>query len=207
MELGEIGLLREDLPEKEPIDLKGWFGHERYNLPLELEIGTGKGMFLLRQAIKVPYVNYIGLEYARKYFYYVVDRLNREGLKNVRLVNIKAEFFLRCCTGEGVFRQIHIYFPDPWPKRRHNRRRLIKEEFLRDLCRVLEVYGLIRIITDHKDYFSWMEKHCCKVEDLFIRLPFISLEAAGEDEMVGSNFEHKYRIKGKEFYGMILKKR
>lgn len=207
LDTGDTGLTSDNLPVCEKIDLKNWFGLERYNLPLELEIGTGKGEFLLRQAGMVSSVNYIGLEYAKQYFLYAADQARREGLKNIRIVNTEALFFIKNYICDEIFRQIHIYFPDPWPKRKHNRRRFVQENNLRELHRILEPGGLIRIVTDHDDYFAWMKKHLSFVADLFICLPFSSPEAASEGELVGTNFERKYQRKGRSFHGIILKKR
>jgi tRNA (guanine-N7-)-methyltransferase len=207
LDTGDVGCTSEYLPICEKIDLKNWFCQERYNLPLDLEIGTGKGEFLLRQAGKVPAVNYIGLEYAKQYFLYAADQARREGLKNIRIANIEAVFFIKNYVSSEVFRQIHIYFPDPWPKRKHNRRRFVQENNLRELHRILEPHGLIRIVTDHDDYFTWIKKHLSLVEDIFICLPFSSPEAASEGELVGTNFERKYQRKGRSFHGVILKKR
>ena len=207
LDTGDIGVTSDNLPAGEKIDLKNWFDREKYNLPLDLEIGTGKGEFLLRQAGMVSSVNYIGLEYAKQYFLYAADQARHEGLKNIRIVNIEALFFIKNYVSDEVFRQIHIYFPDPWPKRKHNRRRFIQENNLRELHRIVEPGGLIRIVTDHDDYFIWIKKHLSLVEDLFICLPFSSPEAASEGELVGTNFERKYQRKGRSFHGVILKKR
>ena len=102
---------------------------------------------------------------------------------------------------------MHIYFPDPWPKARHNKRRLVQVPFLRQAHRVLEPHGLLRIATDHSDYFAWMVDHANQVAELFDSLPFESPESAGEGELVGTNFERKYRREGRPFHGMILRKR
>jgi tRNA (guanine-N7-)-methyltransferase len=207
LDTGNIGLTTEDFPPDEKIDFKNWFGQERYNLPLELEIGAGKGEFIIRQARKVPSVNYIGLEYAKKYFLYSADRARREDLQNIRIVNMEALLFIKIYVCDEVFRQIHIYFPDPWQKRKYNRRRFIQEVNLRELYRILTPGGLIRIMTDHDDYFTWIKKNISLVEDIFTCLPFSSPEAADEGELVGTNFERKCQKKGSSFHGVILKKR
>jgi len=207
LDTGDIGLTTDNLPEGEKVDFRNWFGGERCDLPLELEIGTGKGEFLLRQAGTVSSVNYIGLEYAKKYSLYAADLARREGLKNIKIVNAEALSFIKNHVCDETFRQIHIYFPDPWPKRKHNRRRFIQENNLRELHRILAPGGLIRIVTDHDDYFTWIKKHISSVENLFQCLPFSSPEAAGEGELVGTNFERKYQRKGRAFHGVILKKR
>ena len=208
MDPGQIGLLHDQLPpfDQGRIDLKGWFApHEAR--PLELEIGSGKGTFIVNQATATPEVNYIGIEWARAYWLYASDRARRHGLTNVKMIRTDAAAFVRQYCADGVFRQVHIYFPDPWPKSRHNKRRIIQEPFYRELHRVLQPGGLIRIATDHADYFEWMNVHLALVADLFEKLPFESPQTAGEGELVGTNFERKYRREGRPFHSMILRKK
>lgn len=208
MDVGHVGLTREQLPpfEDGPLDLANWFG-DRKTLPLELEIGSGKGTFLVQQSMACEQINYIGLEYALGFWRYAADRCRRRALENVRLVHIDADLFVRRYSPDQCFKQVHIYFPDPWPKARHNKRRLIQAPFLRELHRVLDDQGTVRIATDHDDYFQWMCDHLAKVSDLFERLTFESPDSAGEGELVGTNFERKYRREGRPFNAMILKKR
>lgn len=208
LDVGHIGLLEADLPPwpDGPVDLKRWFGPACSDRPLELEIGSGKGTFLVQQAAQTPRVNYIGLEYARSYWKYAADRCRRRGLENVRLVRVEADFFVRNYVPDACLRQVHIYFPDPWPKKRHHKRRLIQAPFLRELHPRLEARGLVRIATDHDDYFRWMIEQAALVAGLFERLAFESPESAGEGELVGTNFERRYRREGRPFHGMVLRK-
>lgn len=207
-DVGDVGLLQDDLPpwEEGPIDLKAWFGPGGAQLPLELEIGSGKGTFLVNQAAATPQVNYIGIEWARAFWRYAADRCRRHGLSNVRIVRAEAGCFVRNYVPDACLRQVHIYFPDPWPKKRHHKRRLIAQPFLRQLHRVLEPEGLVRIATDHDDYFQWITEHAAAVADLFDRLAFQSPESAGQGELVGTNFERKYRREGRPFHAMVLRR-
>ena len=212
MDVGHFGLAQEELPpfEQGVIDLRGWFPEAIRQQPMELEIGSGKGTFLVQQAQTEAGrgTNYIGLEWAKAFWRYAADRARRHGLENVRLVRAEAGAFVRNYVPDSTFRQVHIYFPDPWPKARHHKRRLVQAPFLRELDRVLTGPGAtVRIATDHADYFAWMEEHAAKVADLFERLSFESPEAAGEGELVGTNFERKYRREGRTFQGMVLRKR
>lgn len=217
LDVGWVGIDRDQLPglDTGPIDLRAWFGpkgSDSYNRPLELEIGSGKGTFLVQQAKLVPNKNFIGLEYARAFWRYAADRCRRHGLQNVRLVHVEAGLFIRNYVPDNIFEQIHIYFPDPWPKKRHHKRRLIQEPMLRQFCRILVSKGtvgpgLVRIVTDHDGYWEWIQQHVALVGDIFEVLPFDSPESAGEGELVGTNFERKYRKEGRPFYGLILRKR
>lgn len=191
------------------VDMRAWFPEP--SRPLEIEIGCGKGTFLLQQAVLESGTNYLGIEWAREFFVYAADRIRRRGLTNVRLLNTDAGEFLRWRAPGGVARVIHLYFPDPWPKRRHHRRRLVQEPFLRECWRVLAPGGELRVVTDHPEYRAWMEEEFGKVTGiarpaLFERLAFDRPESAGEGELVGTNFERKYRIEGRPFFAATLRK-
>ena len=223
MDVTGVGLTREDLPplEEAPFDPREWFagGEDR---PLDLEIGSGKGTFLVQQARLTPGVDYLGVEYAKEYWRHAADRARRHGLDNVRVLHADAGEVVTHWFADGIFRQVHIYFPDPWPKARHHKRRLVQADYLRQLHRVLQgsdeaiaegdppaipSAGVVRLATDHADYFAWMEEHAAAVEDIFERRPFESSASAEEGELVGTNFERKYRREGRSFYGMVLVKR
>ncbi len=222
LNVDRFGIAQEDLPSMDEgkIDLRTWFKDADGNLPdtnrpLELEIGSGKGTFLVQHAKLYPNVDYLGIEWAKAFWKFAADRARRHGLDNVRLLRCDADMFVKHYVPDQTFRQVHIYFPDPWPKKRHHKRRLIQEGFLRELHRVLipanqEVASetaCVRIATDHGDYFEWMGEHAAKVTDLFDREPFERPASAGEGELVGTNFERKYREEGRVFQGMILRKR
>ena len=208
IDVGHVGIDQNDLPSIDagPIDLRGWFPDDRRDRPLELEIGCGKGTFLVQEATERPEVNFIGLEYANAYWRYAADRCRRRDLQNVRIVHAEAASFVQYRVPDQTFRQIHIYFPDPWPKKRHHKRRLIQTEFLRQLHHALEPAGLVRITTDHDDYFQWMLEQVAEVADLFAPQPFEPPQSADRGELVGSNFERKYRREGRLLHAMILRK-
>jgi tRNA (guanine-N7-)-methyltransferase len=215
MDVGAIGIADDALPPmaQGPIDLAGWFDADRRQRPLELEIGSGKGTFAVNYAAQDATINLIGLEWARAYWRYAADRCRRHGLSHVRLVRCEAAMFVRQYCADATFRQVHIYHPDPWPKKRHHKRRLIQSGFLKELHRVLQPpaaddpqRGLVRITTDHAAYFQWMEEAVAAVSDWFERQPFTSPVPTSEGELVGTNFERKYRAEGRTFHGMILKR-
>ncbi len=191
-ELRAAGVLLADAVADGPIDLAAIFGNPR---PVEIEIGSGKGAFLLRRAAERPEINLLGIEWLAGYAAYAADRACRAGLTNVRLLCADAEqVFAKCLADESVQR-VHIYFPDPWPKRRHLGRRLIKPEFVRRLRRVLRAGGTAYIVTDHAEYFRRIYRVMESAGGLAILKP-------GGMEAVGSNFEKKYAARGKCFYSL-----
>ena len=210
LDVGNVGIDRPDLGplESGPVDPRAWFARPQGAdpAPLELEIGSGKGTFLVQQASGAPEVDFIGVEVARAFWRYAADRCRRRGLTNVRIVHAEAGIFLRYFMPARCFRQVHVYFPDPWPKKRHQKRRLIQEPFLRDVHRTLQPGGLVRIVTDHRDYFQWICEHVEATTDILERLPYERAESAGPGEIAGTNFERKYAREGRELHTMILRR-
>ena len=191
-ELRASGVLLDNSIAEGPIDLAGIFGNA---LPVEIEIGSGKGDFLLRRAADRPEINLLGIEWLAGYAAYAADRTGRAGLKNIRLLCADAgEVFANSLACESIQR-VHIYFPDPWPKRKHHRRRLIQPGFVRNLHRVLRKGGTVRVVTDHAEYFQHIRRVLESADGL------ANLETA-DAEAVGSNFEKKYVADGRRFYAV-----
>src|SRR5688572_8486566 len=201
------GLELADLPPLEagPIDPQTWFAGPQDQL--EIEIGCGKGTFLVQQAKLRSNVNYLGIEWAGEYFRFAADRMRRQGLANVRVLHADATEFIRYRCADQVAEVIHLYFSDPWPKKRHHKRRVIQDRSMLDLHRVLKPGGELRLVTDHDDLWLWYAEHATRHEALFERRPFASPESAGQGEIVGSNFERKYQREGRPFHAMTLAKR
>ena len=194
-ELLAAGILLDESAAAGRMDLAEVFGNRH---PVEVEIGPGKGGFLLRRAAARPEINLLGIEWVPSHAWYAADRARRAALQNVRLVCADAEtVFSTCLTERSVWR-VHIYFPDPWPKLRHRRRRLIKPSFVAALHRVLQLGGWLGIVTDHVGYFRQIRWVFCQQRGL-AEVPFPA--AAGRDIlMVGTNFERKYRARGRPLY-------
>jgi tRNA (guanine-N7-)-methyltransferase len=125
----------------------------------------------------------------------------------VKLLHADATEFIRHRCAPGVASVIHLYFSDPWPKKRHHKRRVIQDQSLADFHRVLIEGGELRIVTDHDDLWAWCEEHAVRNAQLFERQPFEPPDSAGEGEVVGSNFERKYRREGRPFHAMTLVRR
>jgi tRNA (guanine-N7-)-methyltransferase len=195
-----VGLDVETLPR--PIDWVGLFGNAN---PVEIEIGMGKGTFLTEQAKARPEVNFLGIEWARWFWRYASDRLRRSGCTNARTVRAEAGFFLTEFIPVGSVSVLHIYFPDPWPKARHHKRRLIQEKFMPLVERVLVVGGRLQIVTDHQGYFEENIEPTVRGSGLVV-VDYNRPGSAAEGEFVGTNFERKYRREGRPFYAIAAVK-
>jgi tRNA (guanine-N7-)-methyltransferase len=175
------------------------------NHPVELEIGSGKGTFILAAAEQCPQHNYIGMEWAKAYCDFAADRLRRHGLANARMVHAEALWWIRCHVEENAVAGVHVYFPDPWPKSRHHKRRLIQPEFLNEAHRILAPGGQVRVVTDHADYFEWI-KAVFAGQSALAEIPFESPLPQRDGGMVGTNFEKKYALEGRCFYVIAAQK-
>ncbi len=122
--------------------------------PLEVEIGSGKGLFIAGAAQAEPARNFLGIEVARKYAEYAAARLARLGLANARMVHGDGLRVFHELLPAGSVAAVHVYFPDPWWKARHKKRRVLNEPFLRDVERVLVPGGALHFWTDVAEYFE-----------------------------------------------------
>lgn len=195
-----VGLKIETLPK--PLAWRELYGNDR---PVEMEIGMGKGTFLTDQAKARPETNFFGIEWANWYFHYASDRLRRNGCLNARCVRAEAHFFLREYVQDASLAVLHIYFPDPWPKARHNRRRLIQPSFMPTVLRVLQPGGHLRVVTDHQDYFQQIETTLKATPDLQV-IDYNAPGSAHDGEFVGTNFERKYQREGRPFHAIAAQK-
>ena len=124
--------------------------------PLEVEIGAGDGSFLVAYASAHPELNLIGLERLLGRLRKIDRKTHRLGLENVRLLRLEATYFVQYLLPPGSVSAFHIYFPDPWPKRRHWKNRLINQGFTELLWKALLPGGLVHLRTDDKPYFTQM---------------------------------------------------
>jgi tRNA (guanine-N7-)-methyltransferase len=194
-----IGLDVETLAR--PMNFAELFGNDH---PVEMEIGMGKGTFITEQAKLHPHINYFGIEYANFYWRYSSDRLRRNHCLNARTVRAEALYFLTEFVADASLSVLHVYFPDPWPKKRHHKRRLIQDPFLRQVERILKPAGRLHIVTDHQEYFEQIEP-VVKKSALTV-IEYNRPGSAAEGEFVGTNFERKYRREGRPFYAIAAKK-
>ncbi len=185
------------------LDLENIFG---CLTAVELEIGSGKGAFLLQMAKAFPERQFIGIEWANAYAAYAADRFRRHGHKNVRIVGAEALWWIRVHLADASMNALHVYFPDPWPKSRHHKRRLIQKPFLLQAMRILKPGAPLYIVTDHAEYFEHMRQTLTDFGQFLIE-PFVSpLQVVGGNFLVGTNFEKKYAAEKRPFYSLIARK-
>jgi len=201
-EFPSVSLNPEDLDGK--IDFVQIFGRAG---PIHVEIGSGKGTFLLNQAKARPGDNFLGIEWARKYYRYAVDRIGRWGLTNVRIIRTDAAAFLADFIGEASVECFHIYFSDPWPKKRHHKRRFICPANLEHLIRCLRTGGQLKIATDHAEYFEQIKTVLTGAgDDKLQEIDFLPTAGADAGEWVGTNFERKYLKDQRPIYTLAVRK-
>ncbi len=122
--------------------------------PLELEIGCGKGLFLCNASTNHPDRNYLGVEIAKKYARFSAYRLAKLGRSNARVVRGDGVALMRECLPNSCLAAIHVYYPDPWWKARHRKRRVVRAEFATQAHRTLRPGGFLIFWTDVEEYFA-----------------------------------------------------
>jgi len=155
--------------------------------PLEIEIGCGKGRFLAARALKFPETQYLGIERMLSRVRRLDKKACRLKLDNIRVLRLEAFYTFYYLLSPHRVRTVYVFFPDPWPKRRHHSRRLFSPLFLDALWNRLETGGTVQVATDHLDYFG----------DIRARLSadprFKEVTAMERTEDEQTEFEHIFR--------------
>lgn len=134
-----------------PISPAALFGR---TAPLEIEVGSGKGLFLQNAALKFPERDFLGIEVSLKYARFVAARLAKRHIENALIVHGDGLRVFRELVPADSLAAVHVYFPDPWWKARHHKRRVLNEPFLRDVARTLRPAGRLHFWTDVREYFE-----------------------------------------------------
>ena len=120
--------------------------------PWEIEVGFGKGRYLLRRAEQHSRIRFVGIEMAAAYYRLARGRQHRRALQNLVLIRGEALFVMAAVLPMGFASAVHVYFPDPWPKARHHKRRLFDPETVDLVLSLLRPGGVLYFATDHLDY-------------------------------------------------------
>jgi tRNA (guanine-N7-)-methyltransferase len=188
----------EELWSDEPFVPSRVFGREA---PLEIEVGSGKARFLLEAARRQPLHDFLGIELSLAYYRICRDRLARASLPNACVLRADARRFVERALAPSSIRAFHVYFPDPWPKKRQRKRRLLDGVGLELFASRLEPGGTLRIETDHAGYAESIEPLLETVASLE-RLDWSALPAPPE-----THYELKYRAEGRPIWRFLLRRR
>ena len=186
-------------PDARPPDRIDWralFGNDR---PVEIEVGFGKGLFLVNAGVARPDVNFFGIEIVRKYQLYATQRVAVRKLANVKTCCGDARRILRDLVPAGSVAAVHVYFPDPWWKARHKKRLLFTPEFAATVSAVLAPGGQLHFVSDVADYFAMVTGTLAAMPGL-TRVPPPDTAAPAHDMDYLTNFERKFRKEGRPIY-------
>jgi len=182
-----------------PLSWPNLFGRDA---PTDVEIGSGKGKFLNELATAHPERNILAVERSAKYHRLCCDRAARRGLENVRLIRTTGEDLLFRLLAKGSVESFYVLFSDPWPKKRHHKRRFFTPDNVAALHRALAPGGRLLVKSDHDAYAAVIG------EVLSTAPGFNTIES--EEAFAGlpqTGFEHKYVIDGRRIHSFALKKR
>ena len=165
--------------------------------PVEIEIGIGKGRFLLAVAAARPDVRMLGIEWANEFLRIAEARAEKRRLGNVRFVRADAREIVASGVPDGSVEAYYVFYPDPWPKKRHHKRRFFQRPTVDHLARTLVPGGRLHVATDHDEYWTAIEP-LLDTHPGFRRLP----EFGGETfpmpaDSPLTNFEAKYEVQGR----------
>ena len=169
------------------------------NAPLEVEVGSGKGLFVTSAATARPEHNFLGIELAKRYAHFAASRLAKRDLRNAVMVSGDALRVIHEILPPAGVTAVHVYFPDPWWKKRHRKRRVMNEALLADVVRVLEPGGKLHFWTDVEEYFQSSLKLIATIPQLAGPLP-VEVRAAEHELDYRTHFERRTRLAGEAVY-------
>jgi len=177
----------------------------RTGMPVEIEIGCGKARYLIARAMEEPEAQFVGIERVRKWARVARQRVERKGLDNLRILNADAREMIACDVPSGSVSRFHMYFPDPWPKRRHRKRRMLSMFFLGLLNDRLRVGGTVEFSTDFAHYFEEVKGFALRQGSMWSACrSSVNEPVTGGGEK--TNYELKYILAGRDIYYLEIRK-
>ncbi len=173
--------------------------------PVEIDVGCGKGLFLSRAAERAPERNFLGIEISRRYALIAARRLLVAAICNAKVAKADARAMFQSWLPASSVAVVHVYYPDPWWKRRHKKRRLFNEQFLQSVVRVLEPAGQLRIATDVAEYFEVIKELVARSGQFGPSEPLPRDELKDDLDCL-SNFDRKYRKEGRHTYSRLFRR-
>lgn len=167
--------------------------------PLEIEVGCGKGQFLTKRAKENPDCDFLGIERMLERVRLFAGKCKRGGLANARVLRLEALYTFHYLLPDHHARTVYVFFPDPWPKKKHHSHRLFGPLFLNALWKRLEVGGKLEFATDHKEYFETVCE-CFSIDKRFERV-----EPMPRPKEVWTEFETMFRSQGLPVYSAAWK--
>ncbi|MBA3960275.1 MAG: tRNA (guanosine(46)-N7)-methyltransferase TrmB [Chthoniobacterales bacterium] len=180
----------------EPIDPAAIFARLA---PLEVDLGCGNGAFLVALAAQFPERNFLGIERLIGRVRSACAKAARANLPNVRVLKVELSYAVKYLLPPTSVAVLHLLFPDPWPKQRHHRRRIVTADFLADLHRVLARDGRLRLATDQADYFE-------TIRQLISTQPFAKVDDNAAERFPLTTFEKHFVAAGAPIYRLVLRK-
>ncbi|WP_165221443.1 tRNA (guanosine(46)-N7)-methyltransferase TrmB [Aquisphaera insulae] len=192
----------ERFPLVNPLSWHDLFGDGR---EIELEVGSGKGLFLANSAREHPDRGYFGIEISKKYARLAAERAVKAGLTNVRVWPGDAGPVVGKLVPDASVAAVHVYFPDPWWKKRHKKRRVFTESLVASVLRILKPGGRLEVATDVEEYYEVI-RALVAAEPRLPEQPAMSLREPEHDLDYLTNFERKFRIEGRPIHRASYRK-
>jgi len=178
-----------------PLNLYHVFGR---NAPVEIDVGCGDGAFLAALASQEPEHDFLGIERLFGRVQSACRRLSEGRIGNTRILRVESSYAIRYLIPSGSVAAFYLNFPDPWPKRRHQWRRIVNEEFFKSVHRALLPGGVLRIATDQVDYFNQIQRVSSQAEGF--------VADCADLELPPTTFEKRFRHQRVKVHQLVLRK-
>jgi tRNA (guanine-N7-)-methyltransferase len=189
--------------EEEAFDWNQLFSNSH---PVEIEIGCGRGMFIIKSALENPEINFLGIEKSARFFRMLKEHVVKSGAKNIRVIRGEAGYLMKKFVPANSVKAVHVYFPDPWPKKRHRKRRLVNGSFFESVTRILASDGRLFFATDFQDYFDEIVTIAPSCRGLTKELYEELSPQDADPDTAATAYERKYLIQGRVIYRAVYKK-